>query len=325
MLGYESCRQFRVGLALIAMLATSVATAGDQDFAAVNAWGKLHLFKAHQMSQLMHRTYDAEQNHWSPWVTIAKGQITSAPSALLTDNGTRLAVYFRGPQGKLSQVYMDQGKAWQDIYTFGDRRIHSSPRAVVFKGILSVFAQDQDSQQMKTFYDGSRGNWTNWIEIDQQKLARTGVEVDPGHAGIPDFAMVEAWGKLHSFKASEKGHLMYRNFDAQQKWSRWESISSHVMTSSPTAVLSDEGSRLAIYFRGKDGLLYQVYRDRDSGWSSVWTFRERKLESAPTAVVVNGVLTVFARNSANGLMKIYYDKNRGSWTKWIDVDAPSPR
>jgi hypothetical protein len=145
-------------------------------------------------------------------------------------------------------------------------------------------------------------------------------------AGDPEFGSAMAWGKLQMFKADDGKALQHRTFDPQrQEWSDWQTIANIEITSAPTAVLTDEGSRLAVYFRGKDGRLQQVYRDRDGGWSRVWTFGDRTMDSGPTALIVDGTLTVFARSTGGGLMKIYYDKPLGSWTKWIDVDPPIER
>ncbi len=47
---------------------------------------------------------------------------------------------------------------------------------------------------------------------------------------------------------------------------------------------------------------------------------DRELKSAPTAVIVGEQLTVFARGSKGQQMQIFYDKAKGGWSEWSDVE-----
>jgi len=193
------------------MFVCSAVFAGDQEFASVNAWGKLHVFKTCEKIALMYRTYDAESNFWSPWVSILKLNITSPPSAVLTDNGTRLAVYFRGPDGILSQVYTDQGKGWTDLFPIGDRRMYSSPTAVVVGDKLTVFARTQDCRLMKIFYDKQLGRWTNWSDID---LPKNTVTVDQ-FAGT--WTVKYSHGSVRNYAIAADGKVSAKVDDAELK------------------------------------------------------------------------------------------------------------
>jgi hypothetical protein len=81
--------------------------AGDHEIGSAMAWGKLQVFKTYEKGELLHRTFDPQRQEWSDWKAIAKLDIPSSPSAVLTDEGSRLAVYFRGKDGRLHQVYRE--------------------------------------------------------------------------------------------------------------------------------------------------------------------------------------------------------------------------
>jgi hypothetical protein len=67
--------------------------------------------------------------------------------------------------------------------------------------------------------------------------------------------------------------------------------------------------------------MYCYFRDKGQDWSGIkdhWAGRE--LSSAPSAVVVGDVLTVFARSKDGKLMRTYWDGAKESWSDWEDID-----
>lgn len=144
----------------------------------------------------------------------------------------------------------------------------------------------------------------------------------PAHsAGDQEFSAVMAWGTLQLYERGSSGKLMNRSFDPEKEiWSTWEELTNERITSSPSALITDGGTRLAVFFRGTNGRLYHIFRDKEKEWSPVIGLGTQEMLTAPTAVVVGDVLTVFARNTKGGLMKIYYDKQKWSWTDWMDVE-----
>jgi hypothetical protein len=140
-------------------------------------------------------------------------------------------------------------------------------------------------------------------------------------AGDQECSSVMAWGRLELYERGSSGHLMQRFFDTKERsWSAWEAVGRERITSTPSALMTNGGTRLAVFFRGLDGKLWHLFRDQNSGWSAVIGLGSRELATAPNAVVAAGVLTVFARNSDGVLMKIYYDQDQTSWTDWMNVE-----
>jgi hypothetical protein len=137
----------------------------------------------------------------------------------------------------------------------------------------------------------------------------------PLRAGDQEYSAVMAWGTLEMFERGSSGKLMNRSFNPEKNaWSAWDVLSAESITSSPSALLTDGGTRLAIFFRGTDGKLYHIFRDKETPWSRVIGLGSQEMLTTPTAVIVAEVLTVFARNTDGTLMKIYYEKEKGSWT-----------
>jgi hypothetical protein len=142
-----------------------------------------------------------------------------------------------------------------------------------------------------------------------------------GSAGDQEYSAVMAWGKLQVYERGSNGKLMHRSFNPEKKaWSKWEPVTAKEISSAPWALMTDGGTRLAVFFRGTDGKLYHVYRDKEGAWSEVIGIGDREMRSGPTAVLVGEELTVFARGTSGKLMKIYYDKGKGDWSDWSDVD-----
>ena len=140
-------------------------------------------------------------------------------------------------------------------------------------------------------------------------------------AGDREYASVMAWDKLQVYERGDNGKLRHRSFDPDKKeWAKWEVLVDQEISSSPSALMTDGGSRLAVFFRGADGKLSHVFRDKDTGWSAVIGLGDRELTSAPNAVIAGEQLTVFARGAKGQQMQISYDKAKGSWTDWVDVD-----
>ena len=140
-------------------------------------------------------------------------------------------------------------------------------------------------------------------------------------AGDREYATVMAWGKLQVYERGGNGKVMHRSMDPETKeWTKWEALTDKEVTSSPSALMTDDGNRLAVFFRGADGKLSHVFRDKETGWSQPIDLGDREMASGPTAVIAGGQLTVFARSMAGKPMQIYYDKVKGGWTDWIDID-----
>lgn len=141
-------------------------------------------------------------------------------------------------------------------------------------------------------------------------------------AGDKEYSAVMAWGKLEAFETSNSGQLRQRTYDPETgAWSEWNPIADTVVSSSPSAVLANAGTRVAVFYRGPDGRLYHVFRDKGKAWTRpILLGGEREMKSGPDAVIVGDVLTVFARAISGGMMKIDYDKKADRWTRWGDVD-----
>ncbi len=155
-----------VALVVALTVAAPRGRAGDQECAAVMAWGQLQMFERGPDGKLRHRAFDADKKAWGEWVPIADREIASAPSALLTDGGTRLAVFFRGTDGKLQHVFRDKETAWSGVIPVGDRELSSGPTAVIADEVLTVFARGVAGKLMKIFYDKDNGGWTNWSDVE---------------------------------------------------------------------------------------------------------------------------------------------------------------
>jgi uncharacterized protein (DUF849 family) len=140
-------------------------------------------------------------------------------------------------------------------------------------------------------------------------------------AGDQEFSPVVAWGELKVFARSANGKLVHRSYDGEKKvWSRWETLGDKEIASAPSTVMSRD-DRLHVFFRGTDGKMYCYYKDKGQDWSGIrdhWGGRE--LSSAPSAVVVGDVLTVFARSKDGKLMRTCWDGAKESWTDWEDID-----
>jgi hypothetical protein len=140
-------------------------------------------------------------------------------------------------------------------------------------------------------------------------------------AGDEEYSAVMAWGKLEMYERGSNGTLMHRSFEPETKaWSEWEQLTDERITSSPSALMTDGGTRLAVFFRGTNGRLYHLFRDKETEWSRVIGLGDREMRSGPSAVIVGEVLTVFARSTHGTLMEIHYDKARWSWTGWSEVE-----
>ncbi len=155
-------------VALVATLAVTAprARAGDQECSAVMAWGQLQMFERGPNGKLMHRAFDADKKAWGEWVPLGDREIASTPAALMTDGGTRLAVFFRGTDGKLQHVFRDKETAWSGVIGLGDRELRSGPTAVIADEVLTVFARGVAGKLMKIFYDKDAGSWTNWSDAE---------------------------------------------------------------------------------------------------------------------------------------------------------------
>jgi hypothetical protein len=142
------------------------------------------------------------------------------------------------------------------------------------------------------------------------------------NAGNRECSAVMAWGRLHVYERSSNGKLMHRLFDqAKKTWSKMEQVGDLEISSSPSAVMSDGGTRLVVFFRDADGNLGHIYRDKETPWSAPIPIGSAEMQSGPTAVVAGGdVLSVFARDKSGKLMIIYYDKEIASWTEWNKLD-----
>lgn len=139
-------------------------------------------------------------------------------------------------------------------------------------------------------------------------------------AGDREFTAVTAWGNTAIFQRGNDGALQYRTYTPSEKlWSRWEGVAGVAITSSPSALMTSE-TRLAVFFRGIDSKLYHVFQDKGANWSAVIGLGSRELSSGPTTLIIDGQLTVFARNIAGMQMQIYYDQTKQSWTDWSEVD-----
>ena len=161
----------RLGATAVALFAalttaTPLARAGDQECAAVMAWGQLQMFERGPNGKLMYRAFDADKKAWGEWVPLTGREIASAPSALLTDGGTRLAVFFRGTDGKLQHVFRDKETGWSGVIGLGDRELRSGPTAVIADEVLTVFARGVAGKRMKIFYDKDAGSWTDWSDAE---------------------------------------------------------------------------------------------------------------------------------------------------------------
>lgn len=153
--------------AIAATVATAAGgTAGDQEYSSVMAWDKLQMYERGDSGKLRHRSYDPDKKEWAKWETLADKEITSSPSALMTDGGTRLAVFFRGADGKLYHVFRDKETAWSDAIVLGDRELKSAPTAVIVSEQLTVFARGPKGQQMQIYYDKAKGGWSDWSDVD---------------------------------------------------------------------------------------------------------------------------------------------------------------
>ena len=141
-------------------------------------------------------------------------------------------------------------------------------------------------------------------------------------AGDEEYSAVTAWRKLEMFERGSNGKLMHRSFDPEKKtWTKWKQLADIEISSSPSALMTGGGTRLAVFFRGPGRKLYHIFRDQETGWSEVIGLGfDRDMKSGPTAAMVGDELTVFARGLDGKLMRIYYDKEQTSWTGWSDVD-----
>ena len=66
--------------------------------------------------------------------------------------------------------------------------------------------------------------------------------------------------------------------------------------------------------------MYHLFQDKGKEWSEVIGHWDGELSSAPSAVVVGDLLTVFARSKDGKLMRTYYDPATSAWTKWENID-----
>jgi hypothetical protein len=148
-----------------------------------------------------------------------------------------------------------------------------------------------------------------------------GIATAPVTAGDQEYAPVVAWGELRVFARATNGKLVHRSYDGEKKaWSKWEPLGDKEISSAPSTVMSRE-DRLHVFFRGTDGKMYRYFKDKGQDWRGIsdhWAGRD--LSSAPSAVVVGDVLTVFARSKDGKLMRTYWDGARDSWTDWEDID-----
>ncbi len=74
--------------ALVAAVAFAAGgAAGDQEYSSVMAWDKLQMYERGDSGKLRHRTYDPDKKEWTKWDTLGDKEISSSPSALMTDGG----------------------------------------------------------------------------------------------------------------------------------------------------------------------------------------------------------------------------------------------
>src|SRR5690349_12859673 len=104
-----------LSVVFVLLLVAIPVSAGDQEYAAVMVWGRLEIYERGNSGQLMNRSFDPELQTWSPWTVLSAERITSSPSALMTNNGTRLAVFFRGTDGRLFHIFRDEATPWSKV------------------------------------------------------------------------------------------------------------------------------------------------------------------------------------------------------------------
>jgi hypothetical protein len=142
----------------------AIAPAGEQEYSPVVAWGELKIFARAHNGRLIHRAYDADNKTWSKWEPLGDNEITSSPCALMTP-GDRLAVFFRGTDGKMYHRFQDKGQPWSEVRGHWARALSSAPSAIVLEGgLLTVFARSKEGKLMPTYYDAK--GWTEWEDID---------------------------------------------------------------------------------------------------------------------------------------------------------------
>jgi len=151
--------------AVLVVSAAAAAAAGDREYSSVMAWGNLHVFQRGDNGLLQFRTWSPDVMTWSKWEDFAGVLITSTPSALMTSE-TRLAVFFRGVDGKLYHLFQDKGGPWSGVIGLGSRQLVAGPNAVIVSGQLTVLARGSEGKLMQIYYDQARQSWTDWSNVD---------------------------------------------------------------------------------------------------------------------------------------------------------------
>jgi len=140
--------------------------AGDQECSPVDSWGELRVFARGADGLLAYRSHDKEKKSWSKWQAVGDVEVSSAPCAVMSGMN-RLHVFFRGADGKMSCYFQDKGQPWSERCDhWAGRELGSAPSAVVVGGVLTVFARSKDAKLMQTYWDGEKGSWTEWEDLD---------------------------------------------------------------------------------------------------------------------------------------------------------------
>ena len=214
--------------------------------------GRLTVFTRSAHGSLTHKFWDAPNQKWSAWVHLEGGEITSAPSAVMS--GGRLVVFACNLRGTLTHRYYDYSKqdwiGWVDI---GDGEITSAPSGRHGRESAHSFcpAAGRPARAPSS---------TTRIRTD----GRDGCRSSPTKSRRRHPAVM-AGQRLTVFSRNVAGRLTHTYYDpASGGWAAWKDLGTDPISSAPSAVMA--GSRLTVFARAMDSTLVHLFYE--GGWTS---------------------------------------------------------
>lgn len=163
-------------------------------------------------AQLMQRYYDG--GRWSDWTVVGGGALGSAPSVVARSEQSRLDVFYRAPDGALTQRYRVAGGAWSPPLEIGPK-IASAPDATFQGGTrYDVFYRTEDGRLGQSYFNGTR--WVHVVIGGAVASAPAAVSSQPGSLDV--FA-ITASGELHQWyhRTGQKAWLTQKRLDGARE------------------------------------------------------------------------------------------------------------
>lgn len=145
------------------------------------------------------------------------------------------------------------------------------------------------------------GDWRSWREL--------GGSISSG------LSITERGGEFRIYgRGTDQAMWMISYNAATDRWSEWRSLGG-VFSSAPSAVVWP-GGLSTVFARGGDTQIWAINEDPAAGGFGAWYSLGGDTSSAPAAALGGGVITLAARNRADGrlLVRNFEGAGWGAWT-----------